>query len=85
MGEGKEAREKLSLNGLSLSCLKSFVSCHLPGVTFTAVFCVAGDMVLGSLQSEHGVLHLLGISLISWKRVGEPNPQDSETPLTSLF
>lgn len=45
-------RDKLNLNGLGLSVQSPFVSCHLPGVTFTAVFCGAEGLASGSLQSQ---------------------------------
>jgi len=40
-------RDKLNLNGLGLSVQSPFVSCHLPGVTFTAVFCGAEGLASG--------------------------------------
>lgn len=77
-------REKLNLNGLRLSVQSPFVSCHLPGVTFTAVFCVAQGLASGSLQSQHGALHLRGISQSSWRGARQPVPQDRETLLIFL-
>lgn len=62
-GKGEGSERETDFKWIKAVCPKSFVSCHLPGVTFTAVFRVAGDLGLGSLQSQHGALHLLGISL----------------------
>lgn len=84
-GKGEGSERETEFKWIKPVCPKSFVSCHLPGVTFTAVFCVPGDLALGPLQSQHGAFCLLGISLSSWKRVQKPNPQDRETPLISLL
>lgn len=62
-GEGSE--RETELKWIKPVCPKSFVSCHLPGVTFTAAFCVPGDLARGPLQSQHGASCLLGIFLSS--------------------
>lgn len=54
-------------------------------MTFTDVFCVAEDLILGSLKSQLGALHLLGISLSSWKSVQEPNLQDRDPNVFPLL
>lgn len=84
-GKGEGSERETEFKWIKPVCPKSFVSCYLPGVTFTAVFCVPEDLARGPLQSQHEALHLLGISLSSWKRVQEPNTQDRETPLVSLM